>query len=207
MRHLSRPRRSHCAPVRLWWGRRYGFAQGRVEPDGPFGSCLGDAIIDSRVVLVDEIHEGLKVRCGPPPVEIGIAETQIPLPDQAREDIIVMDLDMGYRARFMPLDAEHPAIGQFKIQAPVINLLRLLKDCRKIPRQIALPLYICHDTHQVPPKSTFCEHTAFPTKTVSLLLQPPAVTMSGKYRESPEQATPIFVCDANTIFMFGQLSR
>jgi hypothetical protein len=60
------------------------------------------AVIDLLVVRMDEVHEGLQVRRRPPFVEIGLAEAQVALADQPREDVGVVDVSSATGPGFGP---------------------------------------------------------------------------------------------------------
>jgi hypothetical protein len=84
---------------------------------------------------MDEVHEGLQVRRRPPFVEIGLAEAQIALADQPREDVGVVDVKLRHRARLRPLGAEDAAIGQHHVEAPVFHAAGLVEHRLEIARQ------------------------------------------------------------------------
>ena len=60
---------------------------------------------------VDQIKKCHQVGRRPPLIQIGIAETQITFADQTREDVGVVDVQLGYRSGLFALGTEATPIG------------------------------------------------------------------------------------------------
>ena len=103
-------------------------------------SHAGKTVVDLFIARMNEVHERLQIRRGPPFVEIGIAKAQIAFADQSRKQIVVVDAQFRHRAGPGPFGAKHAPVAQNEIHPPILQVFRLRKDLRKIARQVVLPV-------------------------------------------------------------------
>ncbi len=98
------------------------------------------AVINLFGLVMDQVHEGHQVGCGPPAVHIGLAKAQIALAHQTRKQVGIVDLQFGHVARRAAFGPKVAAIRQDDINPAARHPPDHLEHGRKISRQLVLPL-------------------------------------------------------------------
>ena len=96
---------------------------------------------------MDQIHQRLKIGRGPSAFQIGLAEPQIALADQAGEDVVILDPDLGHRAGASALNPEPPPVAQDEVELPVLKRPGNPEHLGEVAWQVLLPLGRCQHGH------------------------------------------------------------
>ena len=98
-----------------------------------------ETVVERLVPHVEEVEEGLQVGGGPPALEIGVAETEIALADQAGEGGGIVDMHLGHRPGRLPRGPEDAPVGQVNVEPPGRDGLGHVEHPRHVARQVRLP--------------------------------------------------------------------
>ena len=149
----------------------------RLQPEAhplvsPHKAHAGIPVIDAFVVFVDQVHEGLQIRRGPPAFQIGIAKAKIALADQTRKGVRVVDMNLCHRSGALALGPEPPPVGQHKIHPPMVQTACHLEGGGKVSWKPSLALCGRQCSHIPPQAGHFSFHLYGSPRPAQVFLAP-----------------------------------